>query len=138
MKVKIKQIENGFMPEKMRDGDACYDCRTREDVKIYAHSRELVPLGFALEVPEGYEALIRPRSGLTKKGIDCALGTVDSNYRGELSCQIINNSDYVFKVKKGDRICQLAIRKTEDIEFVETDILSESERGADGFGSSGI
>lgn len=68
MKVKIKQIENGFMPEKMRDGDACYDCRTREDVKIYAHSRELVPLGFALEVPEGYEALIRPRSGLTKKG----------------------------------------------------------------------
>ena len=89
-------------------------------------------------LPEGYEAIIRPRSGLSLKGIDECIGTIDSNYRGEVKACIVNNSEGSFDVRSGDRICQLAIRKTEDIVFEQVENLSETNRGDNGFGSSGI
>lgn len=121
-----------------REGDACADCYSNISVAIASKSRVVIPLGFALEIPEGYEGVIRPRSGMTSKEIDSAIGTIDSNYRGELKAVIINDSDKKITISKGDRICQLAIRKTEYITFEEVDELSETERGSNGFGSSGM
>lgn len=143
MNVKIKLFEGGRMPMFQRDGDACADCYARiaDDINyisIPSSSRCLVNLGFALELPEGYEAVVRPRSGLSLQKIDICIGTIDSNYRGEVKACIVNNSDGSFDVKNGDRICQLAIRKTEYIVFEQVENLSETNRGSNGFGSSGI
>lgn len=143
MNVKIKIIEGGKMPMFQHKGDACADCYARiadniDHISIPAHSRCLVNLGFALELPEGYEAIIRPRSGLSLQKIDICIGTIDSNYRGEVKACIVNNSDGSFNVKNGDRICQLAIRKTETVVFEQVENLSETNRGDNGFGSSGI
>lgn len=140
MDVKIKLLENGLMPRYGRAGDACLDCYADidSDVDIKPGERTLVSLGFCLELPDGYEAVIRPRSGLTKKGIDIGIGTVDSNYRGEVKACVINSSSEVFTVHKDDRICQLAVRKTENVNFISTGQLSDSNRGSCGFGSSGM
>lgn len=142
MNVKIKIIEGGKMPKFQHKCDACADCYARiadniDHISIPAHSRCLVNLGFALELPEGYETVVRPRSGLTSKGIDVGIGTIDSNYRGEVKACIINNTDSDFSINNGDRICQIAIRKTEDIVFEQVDNLSETNRGENGFGSTG-
>lgn len=142
MKIKIKVIKNGKIPEFKREGDACMDCYARiadnfDHISIPAHSRCLINLGFALELPEGYEAIIRPRSGLSLQRIDICIGTIDSNYRGEVMACVVNNSNNSYDIRNGDRICQLAIRKTEHIEFEQVDSLSETNRGENGFGSSG-
>lgn len=140
MNVKIRLLENGLMPELKRDGDACFDCHAaiRETINLAPRHRCLINLGFCLEIPIGYEGIIRPRSGLTSKGIDIGIGTIDSNYRGEVKACVINNSSSIFCIKKEDRICQLAIRKTEDVTFSVCNILSESNRGEKGFGSTGL
>lgn len=140
MKIKIKIIENGKMPEFKTKGAVCADCyaRTEKPIEIKAHSRELIPLGFAVELPKGYEMVIRPRSGLTRKGFDNAIGTIDYDYRGEVMACLINNSDISIDVENGTRICQCAIRKCPKIKFKQVKILSETKRGKDGFGSTGI
>ena len=97
----------------------------------------MIGLGFALALPKGYEGVIRPRSGLSAKGIDGAIGTIDENYRGELKAILINNTKEDYAVNFGDRICQLAIRKTEEINLVTVDVLDKTNRGDKGFGSSG-
>lgn len=80
MLVKIKLMDNGKLPQYGRDGDACLDCYSAEDVTILSGTRKLVRLGFALQLPSGYEAVIRPRSGNSKKSVDVAIGTVDENF----------------------------------------------------------
>ncbi len=144
MEVKIKLIENGKIPIYKRDGDACLDCFARISggsiaIPPYEKSkaRVLVNLGFALELPAGWEAQIRPRSGNSKDGIDITLGTGDPTYRGEYMACIVNNRPEPFVVNDGDRICQLAIREAPHIEFKVVDELSETIRGSNGFGSSG-
>lgn len=136
--VKIKLLDGGKLPVYKRNGDACMDCYASKKVRILPGKRALVPLGFALELPANYEAVIRPRSGLSNNKVDIAIGTIDSNYRGEVSACVINKKDIPFCVNVGDRICQLAVRETPTVIWQEVDTLSESERGADGFGSSGI
>lgn len=125
MKIRIRLIDGGRMPEKAHEGDACHDCHARIDrdtangeipglgmvVTIKPRERARIPLGFALGLPDGWEAQVRPRSGLTSRGIDGGFGTVDSNYRGEVCAVVINNSASDFIVKDGDRICQLAVRR---------------------------
>lgn len=140
MNVKIRLLKDGLMPEQKRDGDACFDCHAaiEQTLTIFPHERKLIGLGFCLEIPDGYEAVIRPRSGLTSKGIDSAIGTIDSNYRGELKACLINNSPAEFIVEPDDRICQLAIRRTEPVAFSLCDSLSETNRGDNGFGSTGL
>lgn len=91
VEVKVKLINGGLIPMYSRDGDACLDCYSNEKVEIKSGCRNLVKLGFALELPLDYEAVIRPRSGLSKNGIDVSIGTIDSNYRGEVSANVINN-----------------------------------------------
>lgn len=153
MKVKIKLLEGGKMPEKKHVDDAAFDCYARlsEDVVISPKTRTKIPLGFALELPKGWEAVIRPRSGLTLKGIDNGIGTIDANYRGEVCAVVINNSNppFVvcedgmtyqepFVVHNGDRICQMVIKKLDEVELIQADELSETDRGSNGFGSTGV
>lgn len=141
MYVKIKIIEGGKKPEYKRAGDACLDCYARIECKfltIPKGTRALIPLGFALELPADYEAVVRPRSGLTKESIDVAIGTCDENYRGELMANVINNSDENIKIFDGERICQLAIREAPKVIFEVVEKLSETNRGEAGFGSSGV
>ncbi len=140
VRVKIKILEGGEKPIKKTKGAVCYDCyaRCQKAIKINPHTRETIPLGFALELPEGYEAVIRGRSGLAKKGIDVAIGTVDTDYRGEVCATIINDSDIVFYMENGNRVCQMAIREVPEEMLVEVDELTETERGSGGFGHTGI
>lgn len=136
--IKIKQIENGVLPVYKREGDACLDCCSRKQILVSAGGRRTVPLGFALELPSNYEAIVRPRSGLSRDGIDVAIGTIDSNYRGEVMACIINNSEEDFQIEAGDRICQLAVREVPKVTLQVVSELSETERGASGFGSTGV
>lgn len=138
MKIKIKQIDGGKLPAYKRDGDVCMDCYAREFNIVPAFGRKLIPLGFALELPVGYEAIIRPRSGLSKMGIDETIGTIDTNYRGEVMACVCNTLDEDFIIEEGDRICQLAIREAPTIAWEVVKKLSETERGDSGFGSSGM
>lgn len=138
---KIKLIDGGKAPEYKTAGAACADCCARiptGEITLLAGKRMLVPLGFAIELPEGYEAVIRPRSGLTKKGIDSGIGTIDSDYRGELMVCAINNSGEDYKICNGDRICQIKIQPAEQVSFVPVEELSETKRGDGGFGHTGI
>lgn len=129
MNVKIKLCDNGKLPTYAHIGDACCDCYAAEDLSIAHGQIAKVKLGFCLELPEGYEAQIRPRYGLSIKGIVEILGTVYSNYRGEVCAVIQNNSFDDFEIKCGDRICQMKIERVEPIIFerVEPIIFEEVE-----------
>jgi dUTP pyrophosphatase len=139
MKIKIKLIDGGKAPEFKTDGAVCADCyaRCETPIEIKPNERKLIPLGFAVELPKGYEMVIRPRSGMTKNGIDVGIGTIDYDYRGEVMACLINNFSKAISVENETRICQLAIRQVPEIEFEVVDKLSETKRGAGGFGSTG-
>lgn len=138
MYVKIKKIEGGVLPAYKRIGDACMDCYSRVDEVIFTGCRKLVPLGFCLELPPGWEAIVRPRSGMSKNEIDVCIGTIDSNYRGEVMACIVNKSNIDYVIERGDRVCQLAVREAPEIKWDVVEELSESNRGTNGFGSSGV
>lgn len=109
-------------------------------VTLQPLERTLVPTGFFIELPDGYEAQIRPRSGLAaKRGLTMlnSPGTIDSDYRGEIKCIVVNLSNEPQTIEPGERIAQMVIARYEQITWVEADILEESERGAGGFGSTG-
>ena len=109
-------------------------------IRIFSGGRALIHTGLFLELPQGYEAQIRPRSGLAiKKGITVlnSPGTIDADYRGEVGVILINLSDEPFEVYSGDRIAQILIQKLNQIEWTPTSVLSETERGEGGFGHTG-
>ena len=118
------------------------DLRSRVDFALAPGERALVPTGIAIALPEGYVGLVHPRSGLaTKHGITIvnAPGTVDSGYRGELMVTLLNTDRAKsFQIKRGDRIAQLVIQRYEHANFVVVENLDETERGSQGFGSSGL
>ena len=142
MEVKIK-LETGcetFFPKKAHIDDAGYDLYSRIDVELAPISGTAVPVGFAMELPSGYEAQIRPRSGLAAKHhitVTNSPGTVDANYRGEVNAILFNLGKAPFTIKRGDRIAQMVICKLPEIELQEVTALSESDRGTGGFGSTG-
>ena len=138
MIVKIKLCDNGVLPTYAHIGDACCDCYAAEDLTIAYGEIAKVKLGFCLELPSGYEAQIRPRSGLASKGVIAILGTIDSNYRGEVCVIIQNNSFDDFEIKFGDRICQMKIERVDPIVFLQVEELPETNRNDKGFGSSGV
>lgn len=129
-------------PAYAKPGDAGADLRSRIDFELEPGERALVPTGVAIALPEGYVGLVHPRSGLaTKNGITIvnAPGTVDSGYRGELMVTLLNtDKTKSFHVQRGDRIAQLVIQKYEHATFTVVDELEQTERGSNGFGSSGI
>ena len=130
------------LPVYAKGGDAGADIVTRIDVTLQPGERALVPTGISIALPDGYVALVHPRSGLAiKHGVTLVNtpGTVDAGYRGEIACILINHDpkDSV-SFKKGDRIAQLVIQQVERAEFIEVEELPGSGRGSDGFGSTGV
>ena len=142
MDVKIK-LENGcenFCPKKAHPDDAGYDLYSRIDAVLEPLSGMAIPVGFAMELPRGYEAQIRPRSGLAAKHhitVTNSPGTVDANFRGEVKAILYNLGREPFVIQRGDRIAQMVICELPEIELVEATELSETDRGSGGFGSSG-
>ena len=130
------------LPKYAKGGDAGADIVSRIDITLAPGERALVPTGIAIALPDGYVALVHPRSGLAiKHGVTMvnSPGTVDAGYRGELQIILINHdrSESV-SFKRGDRIAQLVIQKVERAEFVEVENLPGSGRGEGGFGSTGV
>ncbi len=142
MNVKIVNQSGHALPEYSTPNSAGMDLRAKLDhpVTLKPMERSLIPTGLFMELPEGYEAQIRPRSGLAlKKGISIvnSPGTIDADYRGEIGIILINLSDIDFVVNDGERICQMVINKVETISWSEVKSLEDSERGEGGFGHTG-
>jgi dUTP pyrophosphatase len=136
--MKIKLSGDKYLPEYKTCGSAGADLRARGDWVMRPGDTLTVPLGICFEIPVGYEVQIRPRSGFSKQGIICAFGTVDSDYRGEVCAILYNNSTSMFSICDGDRICQMVYAQVTQIEFEPVTELSETKRGSDGFGSTGV
>lgn len=122
-------------------GDAGADLASNEEVTIEPGSRALIGTGLSMAIPEGYAGFVLPRSGLAIKSgvtVSNAPGLIDSGYRGELRVGLTNHSDQPFSVEVGDRIAQLVIMRVEEPEYVEVETLDDTERGAGGFGSTGV
>jgi dUTP pyrophosphatase len=112
-----------------------------EEVILKPLERKLIPTGLSIELPLGYEAQIRPRSGLAYKhgiGIVNSPGTIDADYRGEIGILLVNLSNEDFTIKDGERIAQMIIAKHETVEFIAVESLSETVRGAGGYGHTGV
>ena len=146
MKVGLKRLANGqdlALPHYATAGAAGLDLLAAidADIEILPGRRAAVPCGIAIELPLGVEAQIRPRSGLAlNHGITClnSPGTIDSDYRGEIKAILINHGAEVFVIQRGHKIAQMVIAKHEQAELIEVETLSDSERGAGGFGSTGM
>jgi dUTP pyrophosphatase len=142
LQVLITRLDSDLpLPQYAKGGDAGADIYSRIDFTLAPGERALIPTGIAIALPDGYVALVHPRSGLAiKHGITMvnAPGTVDAAYRGELQCILINHDPKEsVSFKRGDRIAQLVFQKVERVEFIEVESLPGSGRGDGGFGSTG-
>ena len=142
MKIKINNNSRHPLPQYHTKGSAGMDLQAYLDdpVKIRPLERVLVPTGLSIELPRGYEAQIRPRSGLAiKKGLTVlnSPGTIDSDYRGDIGIMLVNLSTDEVEIRDGERIAQILIASHEPIEWENSSELEDSERGAEGFGSTG-
>ena len=129
------------LPSYATEHSAGLDLRTAEAITLAAGEVLLAPTGLAVEIPEGFEGQVRPRSGLAAKhGITClnSPGTIDSDYRGELKIILINHGKAPVSFQRGDRIAQLVIARYERVEVLATEELAETGRGTGGFGHTGV
>lgn len=146
MKLFIKRLDDAKdlpLPKYMTKGSVGLDlyANVKEDTIIFPNEIKLIPTGISIQLPDGYEAQIRPRSGLALKyGISLVNtpGTIDNDYRGEINLILINFGKEPFAIKRGDRIAQMVINKVEIAEVIEAEELDNTERGEDGFGSTGL
>jgi len=142
MTLKFKRlVPDAVLPAYAHPSDAGMDLRSVEDLTIEPGKRALVHTGLVVLLPPMYEAQVRPRSGLAIKNGVTVLntpGTIDSGYRGEVGVILANFGDVPFVVKKGDKIAQMVIAPVTQPEIVETDVVDETDRGAGGFGSTGV
>lgn len=143
MIVKVINRSSNALPQYATSFAAGLDVRAdnAEPIVLKPLARAMVPTGLYLEIPAGYEVQVRPRSGLAaKKGITVlnAPGTIDADYRGEVCVILVNLSSEDFVIERGERIAQLVLAKHEVIEWEEVSELGDSERGAGGFGSTGV
>jgi len=141
-KLHVK-IKGDFVPQYQSALAAGCDlyASVERDIVIGAHNFGLIPTGIRVEIPEGYEAQVRPRSGLAKThgiGVLNAPGTIDADYRGEIKVILFNHSDKPFKIKKRDRIAQLVFSKVEKAEFVRVKRLRRTKRNSGGLGHTGV
>ena len=142
MKIRIVNKSTNALPQYATSQSAGIDLRANlaEPVVLKPMERKLIPTGLFIELPEGYEAQIRPRSGLAlKHGITVlnTPGTIDADYRGEIGVILINLSNENFTIEHGERICQMVIARHEQAEWIQVEELNETERGAGGFGHTG-
>ena len=141
--INIVNTSANPLPSYATAGAAGMDIRANLEAEVVLQplERQLIPTGLFIELPDGYEAQIRPRSGMAiKQGITClnTPGTVDSDYRGEIKVILINLSNSPQTIKPGDRLAQIIIAKTEKAELVQVELLNETLRGHGGFGHTGI
>lgn len=147
-KVRVKSLHpEAIIPTRTNLSDAGWDLYAIEDVMIRGGSRAIIKTGIALQIPDEWVGLIWPRSGLSvKKGLDVLAGVVDSGYRGEIMVCLYSvplplfydeDGDGDVLIKKGDRVAQILFQPIPDVQLVEVDELAESDRGEEGFGSSG-
>lgn len=141
MKVKITSV-TGQVPTYETKGSAGMDLRAflTEEITLVPGARYLIPTGISIELPIGYEAQVRPRSGLAIRygiGMVNGVGTIDSDYRGEIKIPLINWGDEPFTIQNGDRIAQMIVARHETVQWDQTEQLNESERGTGGFGHTG-
>jgi dUTP pyrophosphatase len=142
MFVKIVNESNNPLPEYSTELSAGMDLRAflTEPVVLKPLERKLIPTGLYIELPKGYEAQIRPRSGLAiKKGITVlnTPGTIDADYRGEIRVILVNLSNEDFVIENGERICQMVIASHETVDWNLVEVLNETQRGTGGFGHTG-
>ena len=142
VKVKIINKSSNALPEYATPLSAGMDLRANisESIILQPLERRLIPTGIFLQLPEGYECQIRPRSGLAlKHGITVlnSPGTIDDDYRGEVCVILANMSSQPFTIEKGERICQMVVARHASVDWDEVDVLDETERGAGGFGHTG-
>jgi dUTP pyrophosphatase len=143
MELRIKKTNpDAILPTRAKPGDSgldLYACLPEGPVHIRAGDRMRISSGVAIELPGGHEGQVRPRSGLAHSaGVQTAFGTIDSGYRGELWINLFNHSYNGHTVRHGERIAQLVVCPVAYPAVVEVEELSETERGADGFGSTGV
>ncbi|MBK8374939.1 dUTP diphosphatase [Sphingorhabdus sp.] len=144
VEVRVKRLNNGAglaLPGYASAGAAGMDICAAEGLTLKVGKRHAVATGFAFAIPEGYEVQVRPRSGLAlKHGITClnTPGTVDSDYRGEVKVILANLGDEDFAIARGDRIAQLVVAPVTHAAMIEVDALDDTDRGAGGFGSTGV
>jgi len=142
MTLKFRRIHpDASLPSYAHEGDAGMDVRSVEDVEIAPGSRALVHTGLVMMLPPGWEAQVRPRSGLALKHGVTVLntpGTIDAGYRGEVGVILANFGEGPFKVAKGDKVAQIVVAPVARAEIVESAEVDETERGAGGFGSTGV
>lgn len=141
--VKIINESSNDLPQYATSYAAGMDLRAnlKEPVTLQPLERRLIPTGIRIELPEGYECQIRPRSGLALKSGITVLntpGTIDADYRGEIGVILVNLSDKPFTVNHGERICQMVVARHASVEWQPSDNLAESNRGDGGFGHTGI
>jgi len=139
MKVNIKLIEDGKIPVKMHKTDAGFDCYARSVRFDTTKNQVVYDLGFAIEIPRGYVGLIFPRSSVCKQDLllTNSVGVIDSDYRGEVSAVFFATKPSFKRYEVGDRVCQLIIMPYPKVELKAVDVLSETERGNGGYGSTG-
>jgi dUTP pyrophosphatase len=142
MEIKIINTSTHSLPHYETLASAGMDLRANidTDIELKPMERTIIPTGLHIELPVGFEAQVRPRSGLAAKHGLTVLnspGTIDADYRGEIGVILINLSEKVFTVKNGERVAQLVIAKHERAEWKEVEVLSETSRGQGGFGSTG-
>ncbi len=140
--VNFKMCEDAadLKPVKAHPDDAAYDLKARKSITLQPGKAVLVPTGLILELPVGYEAQVRPRSGLALKHAVTVLnspGTIDAGYRGEVGCILFNAGEEPYEIQRGDRIAQMVIAALTPVCLSETDVLSETDRSSGGFGSTG-
>lgn len=143
MEIKIINKSNNPLPRYESEQAAGMDirCNISEPITLKPLERKLIPTGLFIELPVGYEAQIRPRSGLAlKRGLTVlnTPGTIDADYRGEIGVILINMSNEAQTIEPAERICQMVIAKHEQPQLIEVEVLGETERGAGGFGHSGV
>ncbi|GAB6455605.1 dUTP diphosphatase [Bacillus cereus] len=146
LRVKIKRVKDVELPRYAKPGDSGFDLVAAEDTIIWPGETKVVPTGLCFEIPPGFELQVRPRSGISRNTkLRVILGTVDSGFRGEVGVIVDNTSKpSVFRseaadvIERGTRIAQGVIAPVETAHFVEVDELSESDRGSNGFGSTGV
>ena len=143
MQVRIINRSLNILPSHETEASAGMDLRANLEHSIILRpmERQLIPTGLSIELPAGYEAQIRPRSGLAlKHGITIlnTPGTIDADYRGEIMILLINFSSHDFEVKNGDRIAQMIVASHENVKWDEVELLTETIRGAGGYGHTGL
>lgn len=137
LEIKVKRLHSdAIMPTRAYQDDAGTDLYATEDVYIETHDKKLVGCGLAFEIPSGWHMQIHTRSSYSKRNLRCHLGIIDAGYRDEVKIMIFNDGMEDQIIKKGEKFCQLIFLPVPKIDFIESDILNESDRGQKGFGSS--